>query len=47
MSATDLGLDLSRYKLGWSDEEDYVYKPTKGIDENVIREMSWMKGEPD
>jgi len=47
MSATDLGLDLSRYKLGWSDEEDYVYKPTKGLDADVIREMSWMKGEPD
>ena len=47
MSATDLGLDLSRYKLGWSDEEDYVFKPKKGLNEDIIREMSWMKGEPD
>ncbi|NNE73835.1 MAG: Fe-S cluster assembly protein SufB, partial [Acidimicrobiales bacterium] len=46
-AAEDLGLDLSRYKLGWSDKEDYVYKPKKGIDENIVREMSWMKGEPD
>ena len=46
-AATDLGLDLGRYKLGWSDEEDYVFKPTKGLDEKIIREMSWMKGEPD
>ncbi|KAA0233700.1 MAG: hypothetical protein JJLCMIEE_03366 [Acidimicrobiales bacterium] len=47
MASTELGLDLSRYKLGWSDEEDYVFKPKKGLDEAMIREMSWMKGEPD
>ena len=47
MTTTDLGLDLSRYKLGWSDEENYVFKPKKGLNEDVIREMSWMKGEPD
>src|ERR1700759_4985308 len=41
-------LDLDRYKLGWSDVEDYyVYKPKKGLSEDSIREMSWMKGEPD
>jgi Fe-S cluster assembly protein SufB len=41
-------IDLGRYQLGWSDVEDYyVYKPKKGISEEMIREMSWMKGEPD
>jgi Fe-S cluster assembly protein SufB len=41
-------IDLGRYKLGWSDVEDYyVYKPKKGLSEEIIREMSWMKGEPD
>src|SRR5579884_194995 len=40
-------LDLGRYKLGWSDVEDYVYKPKKGLSEEIVREMSWMKGEPD
>ena len=45
MSA-DIGIDLSRYALGWSDEEDYAYKPTKGLNENLIQEISWMKGEP-
>ena len=40
-------LDLGRYKLGWSDEEDYVFKPKKGLSEDIVREMSWMKGEPD
>jgi Fe-S cluster assembly protein SufB len=39
-------LDLSRYKLGWSDAEDYVYKPKKGLSEDIVREMSEMKGEP-
>ena len=27
MADTQLDLDLSRYKLGWSDVEDYVFKP--------------------
>ena len=45
MATTDL--DLGRYKLGWSDAEDYVFKPKKGLNEANVREMSWMKGEPD
>ena len=40
-------LDLGRYKLGWADEENYVFKPKKGLNEDIVREMSWMKGEPD
>ena len=40
-------LDLGRYKLGWSDEEDYVFKPKRGLDTDMLNEMSWMKGEPD
>ena len=40
-------LDLGRYKLGWSDAEDYVFKPKKGISEEIVREMSWMKSEPE
>ena len=46
MTAAELGLDLSRYKLGWSDEVDYVYKPKRGLNEEIIKEISWMKGEP-
>jgi Fe-S cluster assembly protein SufB len=45
MAVTDL--DLGKYKLGWADEEAYVFKPKRGLSEDVIREMSWMKGEPD
>lgn len=47
MTKTDIGVDLGRYQLGWSDEEDYVFKPRKGLEEGIVREMSAMKGEPD
>ncbi len=47
MTVTPDNLDLDRYKLGWSDAEDYVYKPKKGLTQEIVREMSWMKGEPD
>jgi Fe-S cluster assembly protein SufB len=45
MAVTDL--DLGRYKLGWSDDVDYVFKPEKGLSAGVVDEMSWWKGEPD
>jgi len=44
---TTQDLDLGRYKLGWSDVEDYVFKPKKGLSEEIVREMSEMKGEPE
>ncbi|MDA8286940.1 MAG: Fe-S cluster assembly protein SufB [Actinomycetota bacterium] len=44
---TTTGLDLGRYRLGWSDAEDYVFKPKKGLSEEIVREMSAMKGEPE
>ncbi len=30
MAVAGENLDLGKYKLGWSDEEDYVFKPKKG-----------------
>ena len=45
--STTSDLDLGRYKLGWSDVEDYVFKPKKGLSEEIVREMSWMKKEPE
>jgi len=46
MSTVDL--DLGAYSLGWHDsEETTVFKARKGLDEDVIREMSAMKGEPE
>ncbi|MDK1010232.1 MAG: Fe-S cluster assembly protein SufB [Actinomycetota bacterium] len=44
---TTVDIDLGSYSLGWSDEEDHVFKPEKGLDEELIRTMSDMKGEPD
>ena len=40
-------LDFSKYKLGWSDVEDYVFKPTKGLSVDVVRQISMMKKEPE
>ena len=45
MASTDL--DLGRYKLGWSDVEDYVFKPKKGLNEEIVREISGRKEEPE
>jgi len=39
-------IDLGKYSLGWSDVEDYIYKPKKGLSEEVVRDMSAMKKEP-
>ena len=44
MSTVDI--DLGAYQLCWKDEVDYVFKPKKGLNEEIIREMSEMKGEP-
>lgn len=38
---------LGSYKFGFSSPEDYVYKPEKGLNENVINKISEMKSEPD
>ncbi len=41
-------IDLGAYQLGWSDpEDDYVFKPEKGLNEDIIRQMSGIKGEPE
>ena len=41
------GIDLGKYKLGWSDStEDYVYAPKKGLNEDVVKDISGHKSEP-
>jgi len=45
---TTVDIDLGSYQLGWSDnQDDYVYKPEKGLTEQLIRDISEMKGEPE
>jgi Fe-S cluster assembly protein SufB len=45
MTTTDL--DLGRYKLGWSDKVDYLFEPKKGLNEDVVRQISEIKEEPE
>jgi Fe-S cluster assembly protein SufB len=40
----ELGLD--QYKYGFRDEVEYTYKSRKGLDEEIVREISERKGEP-
>ncbi|MFI5046388.1 MAG: Fe-S cluster assembly protein SufB [Acidimicrobiia bacterium] len=42
------GIDLGKYKLGWHDStDDYVYTPTKGLNDEIVKEISHRKSEPD
>jgi Fe-S cluster assembly protein SufB len=45
--ATTFDINLDDYKYGFSVPENYVFKSRKGLDENVIKEISWMKSEPE
>ncbi len=35
------------YKYGFSDPEQYIFKARPGLDEDIINQISYMKGEPD
>jgi Fe-S cluster assembly protein SufB len=40
--------ELSKgYRFGWHDPESYVFKPKKGLNPQVVDEISGIKGEPD
>jgi Fe-S cluster assembly protein SufB len=44
---TSFDLDLSKYNLGWSDDNvEYAFKPAKGLNDGVVDQISWWKGEP-
>jgi Fe-S cluster assembly protein SufB len=45
--ATTFDINLDDYKYGFSVPENYVFKSRKGLDEDVIKEISWMKEEPE
>jgi Fe-S cluster assembly protein SufB len=42
----DLGIG-TEYKWGFHDPENYVFKARKGLDREVVEEISWLKGEKD
>ena len=43
----NIDIDLGKYSLGWSDPEEAVFKPEKGLNEEIIRQMSEIKKEPE
>ena len=40
-------IDFDYTKYGFRDEENYTFKSEKGLNENVVRTLSKMKGEPE
>jgi Fe-S cluster assembly protein SufB len=40
-------VNLDEYKYGFSSPEDYSFKARKGLDEQIVRDISAMKGEPE
>ena len=46
-TAAEIGADLGTYKFGWRDaEQEYVFKPKRGLSAEVVEEISMMKNEP-
>jgi Fe-S cluster assembly protein SufB len=45
--AEQVNLQFDYSKYGFRDEENYVYKSPQGLNEEVVRELSAMKGEPE
>jgi Fe-S cluster assembly protein SufB len=46
-SEAELLQGMGDYRYGFSDPETYVFKSRRGLDHNVVREISAMKGEPE
>lgn len=40
-------VDVGAYKLGWHDAENYEFKPQRGLSEEIVAQISEMKGEPE
>jgi len=39
--------EISEYRYGFKDPENFVFRTKKGLDEEVVRQISAMKGEPE
>jgi Fe-S cluster assembly protein SufB len=44
---TQLLEGIGEYQYGFRDPENYVFKSRKGLDEEIVRQISLMKGEPE
>ena len=38
--------ELGDYKFGFRNEENYAFKSRRGLDREIVEEISWMKSEP-
>jgi Fe-S cluster assembly protein SufB len=47
MTVTAQNLEFDYAKYGFRTEENYLFKAAKGLNEQVVRELSAMKGEPE
>ena len=45
-SETELLKDVGEYRYGFSDPQTYVFRSKKGLDREVVEQISQMKGEP-
>jgi hypothetical protein len=43
----EVAQDLSTYKFGWSDPDNYVFEPKRGLSREVVEEISFLKSEPE
>ncbi|HXF82154.1 MAG TPA: Fe-S cluster assembly protein SufB [bacterium] len=46
-TTNQLGIDVEKYKYGFFEPENYIYKARKGLNAEVVAMISQMKGEPD
>jgi Fe-S cluster assembly protein SufB len=40
-------LEFGQYKFGWHDPANYVFEPKRGLNADVVREISFLKQEPE
>ena len=45
--ATTFDVNLDDYKYGFNVPENYAFKARKGLDEDIVKQISWMKKEPE
>lgn len=45
--ATTFDVNLDDYKYGFNVPENYAFKARKGLDEEIVKQISWMKKEPE